>query len=94
MENLSGLKHIMFLRPISLKQIKDIIKCGKFYPPIIIENNKIKYETQEIYFRFDDDQNNIIGLETNTDCHDAINYFYLITEYIGKAQIKIHSLPS
>jgi len=93
MEDIINIKHIMFLRRLSLDQIKNIIQTSKFDKSIEIEENHITLKGQIIRFRFcDDPEFNIIGMESNIINLEDYDRFYSIAEYIGKVQINLHNL--
>jgi hypothetical protein len=77
MEDIINIKHMMFLRRLSLDQIKNIIQTSKYDQSIQIEENHTF---------------NIIGMESNIINLEDYNRFYSIAEYIGKVQINLYNL--
>lgn len=77
-------KHILFVKPIDLLTMYKIITRGKYKNLIIYDDQKITYNDQKIFFKFDTKSNNkIIGLESEIIHLEDYDRFYTITEYIG-----------
>jgi hypothetical protein len=86
------LKHVMFLRPLSLYDLKQIIQIGKFSQPVQINSEHLIWQGQIMKFRFgpNDDSEEIIGMESNIINLEDYDKFYAMAEYIGKYQIKFY----
>ena len=87
-------KHIMFLRPISLELVKKAISSGKFNIKVLVDKTKIICGEQQIFFRFDHNYDQIIGLESKIINLQDNDWFYGIAEFIGKFQINTYCLST